>query len=126
MTQKSKYKIIDYTKIDGVPCPCGIARRRLYDVEDFPGTIHRTDIDRKAKPHFHEKTTEVYYIVSCEPGAVMHLDDDRIKLHEEMAFYIPPGTTHCLDGKAKVFIVALPKFDPADEFVVENESSATV
>ena len=121
MNPQTQYKIVDYTKINGVACPCGVARRGLYEVEEFPGTIHRTDIDRKAKPHFHRKTTEIYYIISCEPGAVMILDDERIELREEMAFYIPPGTVHCLDGKAKVFIVAMPKFDPNDEVVVEDE-----
>ena len=111
-----RYKIVDYTQIKGVDCPCGVARRGLYDVEEFPGTIHRTDIDRAAKPHFHKKTMEIYYIISCEPGARMVLDDDHIELHEEMALYIPPGTVHHLEGKAKVFIVAMPKFDPQDEF----------
>ena len=121
--QKSEmtYKI-DYTKIEGVVCPCGIARRGLYEVEEFPGTIHRTDINRAAKPHYHKRLTEVYYIVSCEPGTCMILDGDRVELREEMAVYIPPGTVHCLEGKAKVFIVVLPKFDPTDEFIVENES----
>ena len=122
MNQKAKYKVVDYTQIQGVSCPCGIARRGLYDVEEFPGTIHRTDIDRAAKPHFHKKTTEIYYIISCESGAVMSLDDDRIELREEMAFYIQPGTVHSLEGKAKVFIVAMPKFDPKDEVIVESKT----
>jgi mannose-6-phosphate isomerase-like protein (cupin superfamily) len=76
---------------------------------------------RGGKPHFHKKLTEVYYIVSCEPGAAIILDGDRIELREEMAIYIPPGTIHHLEGKAKVFIVVLPKFDPTDEFVVDVE-----
>ena len=121
MNQKAKYKVVDYTQIQGVSCPCGIARRGLYDVEEFPGTIHRTDIDRAAKPHFHKKMTEVYYIISCEQGAAMLLDGDRVELREEMAFYIPPETVHYLDGKAKVFIVAMPKFDPTDEVIIEAE-----
>jgi quercetin dioxygenase-like cupin family protein len=120
MKTKTKYKIVDYSKIPGVCCPCGTARRGLYEVEDFPGTIHRTDIDKTAKPHFHKITTEIYYIISCEPDSKMQLDDETISLHEEMAIYIPPETVHCLSGKAKVFILALPKFDPDDEFVVED------
>jgi len=121
MNRETNYKIVDYTKIEGVVCPCGIARRGLYDVEEFPGTIHRTDIDRAALPHYHKKITEVYYIISCEPGAVMCLDDDRIEIRTEMAFYIPPGTVHHLEGKAKVFIVVLPKFDPNDEYILKDE-----
>ena len=118
MTAK-KYRIVDYTTMEGVPCPCGTARRGLYDEPAFPGTIHRTDIDRAAKPHYHERITEIYYVIDCDTDATMILDGDRIPLHEEMALYIPPGTVHHLEGKAKVFIVALPKFDPNDEFVYE-------
>lgn len=113
------YRIIDFTKINGVPCPCGTARRGLVDVPEFPGTIHRTDIHETAKLHFHKKITEIYYIISCEPDTVMKLNDELVPLHEEMALYIPPGTVHCLIGKAKTFIVALPKFDPNDEFICE-------
>lgn len=105
--------------MDGVACPCGTARRGLTDEPGFPGTIHRTDIDRAAKPHYHKRITEIYYIISCEAGAAMVLDGERIPLHEEMALFIPPETIHHLDGKAKVFIVAWPKFDPADEYVCE-------
>jgi len=120
-----KYAIVDYTKMEGTSCPCGVARRGLCDVEAFPGTIHRTDIDRSAQPHYHKKLTEVYYIISCEPGAVMFLNDDRVELHEEMAIFIPPGTIHYLEGKAKVFIVVLPKFDPLDEFIVTSAECRT-
>ena len=114
-----KYRIIDYTNMEGVPCPCGIARRALADERDFPGTVHQTDIEAAAKPHYHRIITEVYYILSCEPGAMMLLDGDEVPIREEMLLYIPPGTVHCLIGKAKVLIVALPKFDPNDEYVCE-------
>lgn len=116
MTGK-RYKVIDYKDIPGVSCPCGTARRGLYDVAEFPGTLHRTDIDQTATAHYHAETTEVYYIISCESGAIMYLDGNPIELHEEMAIYIPPHTVHYLDGKAKVLLLALPKFNPADEFV---------
>ena len=122
MELKPKYRVVDYSKIEGVPCPCGTARRGLYDEPDFPGTIHRTDIDRGARPHYHKVTTEIYYVISCKPGAVMELDGDLIPLHEEMALYIPPGTVHRLVGEANVFIVAMPKFNPADEF--ENDQNS--
>ncbi|MDR1958060.1 MAG: cupin domain-containing protein [Planctomycetaceae bacterium] len=112
-----KHRIIDFTRIDGVPCPCGTSRRGLMEEPAFPGTIHRTDIDQTAKPHYHKTLTEVYYVISCEPGAVMQLDGEQIPLHGDMAFYIPPGTVHCLVGKAKTCIFVLPKYDPEDEYV---------
>lgn len=111
-----KYRIIDFKKIERVPCPCGTSRRGLIDEPEFPGTIHRTDIDQTAKPHYHKKLTEVYYVISCESGAVMQLDDEKIPLHDDMAFYIPPFTVHRLIGKAETCIMVLPKFDPNDEY----------
>jgi uncharacterized RmlC-like cupin family protein len=111
-----QHRIIDFAKIEGVPCPCGTSRRGLIDELEFPGTIHRTDIDQTAKPHYHKKLTEVYYVISCEPEAVMQLNDEMIPLHNDMAFYIPPLTVHRLIGKAKTCIMVLPKFDPDDEY----------
>ncbi|MDR0610365.1 MAG: cupin domain-containing protein [Planctomycetaceae bacterium] len=114
--KKLKYRQVDFTKIVGVPCPCGTSRRGLIDEPNFPGTIHRTDIDQTAKAHYHKKLTEIYYVISCEPGAVMVLDGKEIPLKADMAFYIPPETVHQLVGKAKTFITVLPKFDPTDEY----------
>ncbi|MDR2641278.1 MAG: cupin domain-containing protein [Planctomycetaceae bacterium] len=110
------YRIIDFTKIEGVPCPCGISRRGLVDEPEFAGTIHRTDVDQTAKPHYHKKLTEVYYIISCESGAMMQLNNEQIPLHADMALYIPPFTVHQLIGKAKTCIMVLPKYDPNDEY----------
>jgi Mannose-6-phosphate isomerase len=118
--QQKKYRVVDYTALEGIACPCGTARRGFYDEPGFPGTLHRTDIDRTARPHYHKVMIEVYYIISCEPDSTMCLDGDVVPLHDEMALYIPPGTVHCLKGKAKVLIVALPKFDPNDEFEAEE------
>lgn len=120
---KNKYKVVDFTELDGVQCPCGVARRGFYEVAEFPGTLHRTDIDRTAQPHFHKEMTEVYYIISCESGAVMQLDDERIELHEEMAVYIPPKTVHRIIGTAKVLIFVLPKFNPDDEYVQKESGT---
>ncbi|MDR1484357.1 MAG: cupin domain-containing protein [Planctomycetaceae bacterium] len=111
-----KHCVIDFKKIDGVVCPCGISRRGLVDESEFPGTIHRTDIDQTARPHYHKRLTEVYYVISCEAGAVMQLDDEQIPLHEDMAFCIPPLTVHRIIGKAKTCIMVLPKYDPNDEY----------
>jgi hypothetical protein len=41
-----RYEIADFAHIPPVPCPCGQARRAFGDVEDFPGTIHVTEISR--------------------------------------------------------------------------------
>ncbi|MDR3233913.1 MAG: ThuA domain-containing protein [Planctomycetaceae bacterium] len=118
---KIPYRVVDFTTLAGVPCPCGTSRRGLIDEKNFPGTIHRTDVDQTAKAHYHKTLTEVYYVISCEPGSVMQIDGKDIPLHADMAFYIPPGTVHCLVGKAKTFITVLPKFDPTDEYFPDKK-----
>ena len=58
-----RYRILDFDQLPGVPCPCGIARRGLADVPEFPCTIHRTEITATAKLHYHHRLTEVYYVL---------------------------------------------------------------
>ena len=36
----SRYHLADFADIQGVPCPCGIARRAFQGVSEFPGTMH--------------------------------------------------------------------------------------
>ena len=107
---------IDFSGITGVSCPCGTARRALTDAAEFPCSVHRTSINKTAKPHYHRRLTEVYYIISCGTDAEMVLGEERFPLHPDLLFYIPPGTVHYLEGEAEVLIVVSPKFDPEDEF----------
>ena len=111
-----KYEVVDFAKLDGVPCPCGTARRAFGDVADYPGTIHVTEISANAQLHYHKQLTETYYILECAADAQMQLDDERISLHPGMCVLIRPGTRHCAIGKMKVLIVCLPKFDASDEW----------
>ena len=110
------YEVVDFQQLDGVPCPCGVARRGLADVVDFPGTIHVTSIRRDAQRHYHKRLTEVYYFLECGPNAQMELDDQRLPVHPGMCVMIRPGTRHRAIGEMKVLIVVLPKFDPHDEW----------
>ncbi len=110
------YEIADFDSIAPVACPCGNARRAFAQVDDFPGTVHRTEIAVDAKLHYHRRLTETYYFLECEPGAQMQLDDERIDVHPGMCIMIRPGTRHRAIGRMRVLILALPKFDPADEW----------
>ena len=116
-----RYRIIDFSEVEGVPCPCGTSRRAFIGDPAFPGTVHRTDFDKPSEPHYHKKLTELYYIVSCEPGSVLHLDDEQIPLRPDMLILIPPNIVHYITGTAKNLIVVLPKYDPDDEFMVERK-----
>lgn len=124
-TQLHPYEVADFAEIEGTACPCGTARRAFADVEDFPGTIHVTEISENAKLHYHKRLTETYYFLECQPGAQMQLNDDVIDVRPGMCVMIRPGVRHRAIGKMKVLIMVLPKFDPSDEWLDDPESSAS-
>jgi len=88
----------------------------LADVDDFPGTIHVTEIANEARLHYHKRLTETYYFLECEPDARMQLDDETISVLPGQLVMIRPGTRHRAIGQMKVLIVVFPKFDPEDEW----------
>ena len=113
---KSGYEVVDFANIVGVPCPCGTARRAFAELDDYPATVHVTEISEHARLHYHRRLTETYYILECASGAQMQLNDEVIELHPGMCILIRPGTRHRAIGNMKVLIVVLPKFDPTDEW----------
>ena len=113
---KPPYELVDFANIPPVACPCGQARRGLAEVDDYPGTIHVTEISIDAKLHYHKRLTETYYFLECGPEARMQLNDEIIPVTPGACIMIRPGTRHRALGKMKVLIVVYPKFDPADEF----------
>lgn len=110
------YELADFSTIPGVACPCGTARRAFADVDDFPGTIHVTDISEDARLHYHRTLTETYCFLECADDARMQLNDEIIPVRPGLCIMIRPGTRHRAIGKMKVLIVVLPKFDAADEW----------
>jgi mannose-6-phosphate isomerase-like protein (cupin superfamily) len=115
-TSTPPYEIADFASLSGVPCPCGTARRAFADVEDFPATIHVTEISEDARLHYHKRLTETYYFLECEQDAKMQLDDALVPARPGLCILIRPGTRHRAIGKMKVLIVCLPKFDEQDEW----------
>ena len=119
MTTGNRYVIVDFNEIAPVDCPCGESRRAFVDVEQFPGTIHRTTIRGTAKTHYHERLTETYYVLECRPDACLELDGQLIPVRPGMCVVIPPGVRHRAVGHMTLLIVVLPKFDPTDETIVD-------
>ena len=105
----SRYEVVDFANIDAVACPCGVARRAFGDVEDFPATIHVTEISAAARIHYHKQLTETYYFLECAPDAKMQLDDEVIDVQPGMCILIRPGVRHRAIGRMKVLIVVLPR-----------------
>ena len=110
------YELVQFSALPGVPCPCGTARRAFAEAEDFPGTIHVTEISADAKVHYHKRLTETYYFLECEAGAKMQLNDEIVSVQPGTCIMIRPGTRHRAIGKMKVLIVVFPKFDESDEW----------
>lgn len=121
-TQQRPFEVVDFSHIEGTSCPCGVARRAFASVEDFPATVHVTEISANAKLHYHKRLTETYYFLECQPGAQMQLNEEYIDVHPGMCVMIRPGVRHRAIGKMKVLILVLPKFDPADEWLDEPDS----
>ena len=119
------YEVVDFGSLPGTACPCGTARRAFVDTEDFPGTIHVTEISETAREHYHKRLTETYFFLDCEPDAQMQLDDDLIDVQPGMCVLIRPGTRHRAIGKMKVLIVVFPKFCPDDEWFDTPDSTQT-
>lgn len=115
-TTQPRYRVAEFSRIPPVECPCGVARRAFAEVEEFPGTVHVTEISEDAKVHYHKRLTETYYVLECEPGAEMELDGDRLPVEPGFCVMIPPGVRHRAVGRMKALILVLPKFDPADEW----------
>jgi mannose-6-phosphate isomerase-like protein (cupin superfamily) len=85
-------------------------------VADYPATIHVTEISVDARLHYHKRITETYYFLECAPDAQMQLEGQTISVRPGMAVLIRPETRHRAIGRMKVLIVAIPKFDPSDEW----------
>lgn len=110
------YEVVDFAQLPAVACPCGLSQRALADVPDFPATIHVTRISHDARLHYHRRLTETYYILDCEPGAQLQLDQDLLGARPGMCVVIRPGTRHRALGRMTILNIVLPKFDPDDEW----------
>ena len=123
MTSTNRFEIVDFGQVDPVDCPCGKARRAFAEVDDFPGTLHVTEISENARLHYHRQLTETYFFLECEHDAQMQLDDQFVDVRPGMSILIRPGVRHRAIGRMKVLIVVFPKFDPADEWFDEHVTS---
>ncbi len=90
--------------------------RAFADAEDFPCTVHVTEISADAQLHYHQRLTETYYFLECDPDARMQLDDQIVPVRPGISILIRPGTRHRALGRMKVLIIVAPKFDPEDEW----------
>ena len=92
---------------------CG-HRDRLISREDAgldpAAWVHAVDIDG-AEPHYHKRSTELYYVLEGEGNVV--LDGVEHAVRKGSLVHIPPGVIHSANGRVRVLVVGIP--DIADD-----------
>jgi mannose-6-phosphate isomerase-like protein (cupin superfamily) len=114
--QQARFEIIDFADLPAVACPCGTSQRAFADLSEYPLTIHRTEITTSARRHYHRRLTECYYVLECEPGAALELDDQRVPLTAGLCVLIRPGVRHRAVGRMTILNIVWPKFTAEDEW----------
>lgn len=115
MSPERAWQSVDFNELPSVECSCGLARRAFEDRTQLPATIHRTEITSDAQLHYHLRQTETYYILECEPGAQLQLDNEFLPVCPGVCVTIPPGVRHRGVGRMTILNIVIPKHDPLDE-----------
>src|SRR5262249_28778783 len=104
-------------QLDEIPpqlCPCGATRRAFTEIAGAPASVHRVDISEDARAHYHKRMTEIYIVLEGE--GQIELDGQRFPVKPMTGVLIKPGCRHRAIGKMKIINVAVPAFDPTDEW----------
>jgi mannose-6-phosphate isomerase-like protein (cupin superfamily) len=110
----ANYAVAQLDMIDPIHCPCGFTRRAFTLDEDRRATMHLLDVQADARTHYHKKITEIYLILEGEGH--LELDGEIVPVRPMTSVMIKPGCRHRAIGQLQVIIVALPAFDPQDEW----------
>lgn len=87
------------------------------DAEQQPvAWAHAVDIDG-AKPHYHKRSTELYYVL--EGTGEMVLDGVVHPVAKGSLLHIPPGVVHAARGQMRVLVVGIPDIAEDDSFETE-------
>jgi len=92
-------------------------RYRLISREDAGTGVaawaHTVDIDG-AKPHYHRRGTELYYVLDGEGTLV--LDGVAHPVRQGSLVHIPPGVVHGAVGRMRVLVIGIPDIAEDDLF----------
>ncbi len=109
------FLVAQLDEIPPQPCPCGTTRRAFADASArAPASVHRVEISADARSHYHKTMTEIYIVVEGE--GMIEADGQRIPVRPMSSVMIKPGCRHRAIGKLKILNVAIPAFDPSDEW----------
>lgn len=92
-------------------------RDRLISSEDSSlapaAWVHAVDIDG-AKPHFHRRSTELYYVLEGE--GTVNLDGVEHAVRKGSLVHIPPCVIHSAIGRMRILVVGVPDIADDDYF----------
>jgi len=113
-TSDTRYEIVNFGSISGVPCPCGSSRRAFTEDPDQTVSMHLVEISSDARTHYHKRLTEIYYFL--EGSGQMELDGEIFDVSPGCSILVKPGCRHRAIGEMKILNVVVPAFDPSDEW----------
>jgi mannose-6-phosphate isomerase-like protein (cupin superfamily) len=111
--ETKRYRLVQMDEVPATDCPCGQAKRAFADEPGAPASLHITDITEEATTHYHQRMTEIYYVLEGE--GEMELDGERFPVRPGSAVMIHPGCRHRAIGTLRIINVPVPAFDPSDE-----------
>ena len=111
---QKKYLISQLDELPAQACPCGTTRRGFLNPENVVASVHQVDIKVDALTHYHKNMTEIYVVL--EGSGAIELDGESIPVRPMTSIMIQPGCRHRAIGFLKILNIAIPRFDPADEW----------
>lgn len=111
-TEKN-YTLAQLDDLEAVTCPCGQARR-AFATPGNPASVHLVDIRKDAETHYHKGMTEIYLVLEGEGH--LELDGELVPVKPMTVIMIRPGCRHRAVGNLRIINVAVPAFDPTDEW----------
>lgn len=117
-THRPAWRRVQLDQLPGIACPCGTTRRGFTAPDNDLATVHLVDISSDARVHYHKRLTEIYVVL--EGQGYLELDGEQVPLRPLTAVMILPGCRHRAVGKLKLLNIAIPAFDPDDEWFDEK------
>ena len=114
MTTDKKYLVAQMEDIPSIICPCGFTRRAFTEDIDQRASLHLLDVQTDAQLHYHKEITEIYFILEGE--GYLELDGEKVPVKPMTGIMIKPGCRHRASGNLRVAIIAMPVFNPDDEW----------
>ncbi|MFH1738354.1 MAG: cupin domain-containing protein [bacterium] len=117
MSEQPRYIVRHLKDLKKERSTCGF-RKRFFTVEDNDVMSASYVSINDAKPHYHKKTTELYYVLEGE--GTLEMDGNTVPVSVGSAILIPPMVQHRATGNIVALVVGDPPFHADDLFLVDG------